>query len=98
MMANAVESIGGEMRKLRGRVPARLAIVLALGGVTGTLVLAGCGSSSSSSTTAASGSNSSQGSAAGVPAAVVARVKQLYAGEYEPPPTSGPPAQRGKTV
>lgn len=92
------------MRKMRGRIPGRLAIVLALGGVLGLLVLAGCGSSSSnsssggSSTTAEGGSEGSQGSEAGVPAAVAARVKKLYAGEYEPPPTSGPPAQKGKTV
>ncbi len=95
------------MQKLRGPIPKSLALALAFGAILGVLVLAGCGSSSSSSsessTTAESGSaggETSESSAAesGVPADVSARVEKLYEGEYEPPPSSGPPAQKGKTV
>lgn len=96
------------MQKKLGAIPRSLAVVLALGAFVGLLVLAGCGSSSSSSSSSSTTSSEesagseestgSESSESGVPASVTARVEKLYEGEYEPPPTSGPPAQKGKTV
>lgn len=93
------------MFKLRpGPGRGRLAVAAVM--LLSALAIAACGSSSSSSTSSSASSAGASGgtstSAGGATPAFLSKAKQVlakgYAGDYEPPPASGPKAVKGKTV
>jgi len=66
------------------------------------VAVAGCGGSSDSGTSSSGGSTISGSASSGTPASVIADAKayvqKAYKGDFQQPPTSGPPAQKGKNV
>lgn len=95
--------------KTEGKARPTLSLLIVVGVLLSALLLAACGSSSTktssggaSAETTSTASKSAEPSSGAAETTVYAKgvptLKELYASSNEPPPTSGPPAAKGKTV